>query len=340
MFDTITLIIPTHNRPELLDRALAYYEDFRIRTIIVDSSALPFEAADKFIGVTYLYRPDLQLNEKISYALSSVKTPYVVLCADDDFIVKETLIKCISFLEENKDYSVAMGSNIYFSVIGNTGRKKILVTPIYKGEVAYEIKNENSLDRLHDFFGNYRAIFYGVQRASILHMAFEDLSYVKNLLLNEYASALFPVITGKIKAFDDLYQMREYLGIPQAGIPNIDQIYRDESLYKEYQTIVDRQSAKIAAYTKLDFAALRTKIDQALTGYAKHYELPWYLNIKSRMKRRYVWFLLSDFLSFFPFIQLKEIINVYRIAKVARVGLNKSYINNVSNFLRKYYSDK
>ena len=98
----LSVVIPTYNRPQLLRRALRFLRtEGRIPIIVADGS-LP-DAAEtnaatcKGMGgnVPYFHLPSpagsaAQINnviQRLSMALSMVKTPYVVFCADDDLLV-------------------------------------------------------------------------------------------------------------------------------------------------------------------------------------------------------------------------------------------------------------
>ena len=55
----------------------------------------------------HIYTPGLFFTKKVEVVLDKVKTPYLLMCADDDFIIPKSILQCVSFLEENKDYVIA-----------------------------------------------------------------------------------------------------------------------------------------------------------------------------------------------------------------------------------------
>ena len=69
--------ISTRNRPNYLSRLLHYY------------------------------KPKI-LAESLKYVMSK----FVVLCADDDFLVPESIMKCAKLLKENSDYSISHGLGV------------------------------------------------------------------------------------------------------------------------------------------------------------------------------------------------------------------------------------
>ena len=112
----VTLIIPTHERHHYLERILDYYiniksVDFEI--LIADSSVKAFREIES-PNIKYLHMPYIDLVEKLSIVLKFPRTPYTLICADDDFIIPDTIFKCIDFLDQNSDYSSAQGKYLSF----------------------------------------------------------------------------------------------------------------------------------------------------------------------------------------------------------------------------------
>src|SRR3989304_10621417 len=110
----VSIIIPTYKRHKFLNRVLNYYKDTKIIIYIADSTPEKYENASKY-QCNYYHSPNLFVCEKILKVLQKVKTPYVVFCGDDDFIVPKSIIKCVEFLEANKDFSIAEGRLIAFN---------------------------------------------------------------------------------------------------------------------------------------------------------------------------------------------------------------------------------
>ncbi|MBX3256845.1 MAG: TIGR00180 family glycosyltransferase [Chitinophagaceae bacterium] len=338
MIDKLTLLIPTHNRHGYLSRSLAYYSKWNIHIIVADSTPEPFEQLSLYPKIEYLHFPGSSYSAKLPSSLLHVKTPYIVMCADDDFIVTNTLLKCFDFLENNADYSVAMGSVIYFSLISND--TKVELAPVYKGQLEYHISEEDPFNRVHTFFSNYRTVYYGLHRTDVLKTAFLNTENTQNLLLYEYISGLYPLIAGKVMAFADLYQVREYIGIPQAGITNIDKIFTEQNIRNEYENLLDQQSAVIAQKTGKEKKIIRSNLNSALEKYARHFILPFHLYVKSRLKLWMVWFLLSDKLNFFPFNFIKSHVNKYRLKKIVSYNDNKEQLSKIIQFILEYYRKK
>ena len=206
--DKITLILILHNRHKNLDRLLAYYNDYDFPIIIADSSTEKHVLSKVKNNWFHSYTPGLSFTQKIEIALYKVATPYVAMCADDDFILPESLHQCVLFLEQNKDYSIAQGWAIRYY-------KESIATGNIRYGLLYDISNsiegESPLNRLVEMFSNYRSVLYAVFKTDVLQQSFKGGGKaVKNLFLNEYITAFIPIVFGKYKELPILYQVREF----------------------------------------------------------------------------------------------------------------------------------
>ena len=110
-----TLIILVHYRQWTLPRITEYYADFPGDIIITDSSAEPAPA--NFIRAPrarYIHSKDAFYFRKIRDALEMTKTPYAAVCADDDFVVKNTLAKAARILDSEPEIACVRGRTIRF----------------------------------------------------------------------------------------------------------------------------------------------------------------------------------------------------------------------------------
>lgn len=197
-----------HNRHKNLDRLLEYYDNYGFNILIADSSVEKHHFKNKKPNWSYSYTPLLSFSQKLEVVLASVSTPYVVMCADDDFIIPESIIACASFLESNSDYAVAQGLCIRYER-ENISNGQVEYGAIYKN--AKNIEQNDPLQRLHAMFEDYRSVLYAVFRTEVLQQAYSGAgNVVKNLYLNEYVTAFIPVLFGKSKELPILYQVREY----------------------------------------------------------------------------------------------------------------------------------
>src|SRR3989338_4062781 len=118
--DLLTLVIPTYNGPDFLERALRYYAAQQVRCPIVVADSSPSPAADAnrravdtrrpVLTIRYeRYEPEIHVAQKIARALEDVPSPYAALGADDDFSIPASLERGAAFLASHPDYAMARG---------------------------------------------------------------------------------------------------------------------------------------------------------------------------------------------------------------------------------------
>ena len=206
----ITILIPTHNRPAYLTRSLSWFLSGGFRVIVADSSKTLNDDVSRSQNseLTYLHRPGgyETYTAKIYEALRLVDTPYVALCADDDFILYEGLEQGVRFLDSNPDYAFYQGMAYFFQVIG----KRLAMWPfLYSANLA----NDAWVARVIE---PKNTVFYGVNRSAVALKAFKVLQN-QALVQNENAAGLvdatFTAIvarTGKLMFEQTPFALREY----------------------------------------------------------------------------------------------------------------------------------
>ncbi|HZG23832.1 MAG TPA: TIGR00180 family glycosyltransferase [Chitinophagaceae bacterium] len=267
----ITLIIPSHNRHLYLDRILAYYRSTAIKILVADSTELPYTPKETLENVTYLHIPGFTLTKKIPYVLSLVETPFVVMCADDDFTTPEAIRQCVGFLLENEDYTSALGNCIcYRKNSVNSGHVKFAA--MYTDRLSYQFVAADPFQRLKNFFQVYRTIFYAVHRTKVINDAFKGADKViTNLFLNEYNSAILPVLKGKIAGLPFLMQVREFAeNSDDKTTINLDAVFTDHEYSAAYQAFLDFEAPRMAEATGTDAETCRAKLDTILMDHAKY----------------------------------------------------------------------
>jgi glycosyltransferase domain-containing protein len=234
----ITLVLILHGRHENLDRQLVYYKESGIPILVADSSKEKHVFSQPILdNLLYEYTPGITYTQKIEHVLQIVNTPYVVLCADDDFIVPEGIDACIEFLEKNKDYSVAQGLIIrYYKELVNN---KVRFDTLYENNISND--SDNVETRLFQLFNPYKSLLYAVHRTDLLKKTFISAgNSIKNLFLNEYLVSIIPTLFGKTKELDSLYQIREFaLDSDDKTSINLDVLLFDDKMKLEYESFLE-----------------------------------------------------------------------------------------------------
>lgn len=206
-----TLVIPTYNRPDLLDRLLSYLErrgaDFPI--LVLDSSPEPAAgrnaarcAAAGGRVERIAYPADKDPYEKVADGMRAVATPYVSLCADDDILLLSGLRACLQALQARPDAAAAHGTYLNFSDGPDSFNLEYLV---YRGP---GIAGADAVARLQALFAAYEAVYYAVMRTEVARTAFMRTGEMETVLGRELLSGALTVVQGEALRLPQLYYAR------------------------------------------------------------------------------------------------------------------------------------
>jgi glycosyltransferase domain-containing protein len=199
----LTVVIPTHNRHKNILKSIKYYSNWNCNVFILDSSDIPIYF-DSTPNIKYLHTPDLSFTRKIYNGLCNVKTSYVCLCADDDYLAFNGIIDGIFFLDHNFDYVSVQGKYVQFTITG----KDVLCFPLYESLLTgMHISSENIRERLIQAAKNGMQQIYSLHRINVLK---ETFSIIDDLFsFAEFNSNLVPMFIGKHYVIDSFWMARD-----------------------------------------------------------------------------------------------------------------------------------
>jgi len=205
IFDKITVIIPTHERHNFLERSLDYWSQLDIKIIVIDSSV------DKYTGqvlenIVYFHYPDKSFVEKIAKVLSQIETDYSAICADDDFITETGILESLIYLDSNEKFVSAQGRYIAFWF---NEQESIDFSPRYAGARNYEVSHDDANERMNLSMSPYMHQFYAVQKTKILKEAFSVCVKHNYMRGWELDVSLIASIYGNHKTLPVFYGARE-----------------------------------------------------------------------------------------------------------------------------------
>ena len=126
----LTIVVNTKNRPRLLHASLKYMAVNRLnaKIVITDASSpevwkINDDSIKNLINddqCVHISPSDGRQFPSIIEGLSRVKTPYSIVCGDDDFFIVDGLNSCVAFLEENPSFSACIGKVMQFQELGTT----------------------------------------------------------------------------------------------------------------------------------------------------------------------------------------------------------------------------
>ncbi len=268
MLKDLTMIIPTHDRHQYLDRVLVYYSGLEIKVVVVDSSPERYVNCDLFPNVTYFHFPNLGLVEKCERVVEELKTDHVIMCADDDYSIPESIRKMLLFLKENDDYSAALGAYVCYHKFS----KGTVQAPIYLSSLDIDVNDVTAVERLSKFFLPAPIfLFYSVQKTENLKDLFKLLDKYE---LKEFPGIwsllvqIIPAINGKVRVLPKFFSAREW-DYRSAGynFQYIEEIVRNEKTRFAYYKLIDLLSDYVSQKDGVNFEEAKGFVEKLFDGY-------------------------------------------------------------------------
>lgn len=296
----VDIVIPTHNRVDLLQRILDYYSkyDNEFNFIIADSSSPENKTRNKKLINTYsklkiLYISNFpqNLHQHIKFAnmVKYIKSKYVCFCPDDDFIIPNGIRECIDFLEKNPDYVAAHGSYIGFYLFKFLGYK------IFQWNFRYShhsILQRSPEKRLLAHLSNFTLVMWAVRRTDVVKACYKEFlkANFDPYLLLMYGELLPDVLTavyGKIKRLKTFYAARQYFFSIATNYYTLTDAYNTEKFdleYTKFKSSLINNLIKKANISKNKAAKI---IDSAMNKYLKYSYQEYLINRINRGLRHF-----------------------------------------------------
>lgn len=213
----ITILLTIYNRLEYTIKWLDFAEKQKIPfDIFISDGGNIHDIKKKLnlkkrnLNITYrkfkFFKNYKNIYQKYFFVIKYIKTKFVIVAEDDDFINIDGFIKSSNFLLNNKDYGSVKGINLLGEFILNGSNP---ISFVLRNENSsnneQDLRNENSEFRLIDFFKRKNfSIFNGLHRTKNLRKVFDFLGKrdFYNLYITELIFVLILVYLGKIKRFD------------------------------------------------------------------------------------------------------------------------------------------
>jgi len=257
----LTVVLLSHNRPAFLRRALTYYSALQCRVLVLDSSAQPLDSPEtEHSAVDYQHVPQYAywgFQSKLTYGIGLVETPYMVLAADDDFIVHASLNASVEFLQANADYGMCHGYCMMYASqansVGYLRRDK---------KVREDYNDERAEDRIVSYMGQYLPPFYAVTRTQLLKDFFEAMPD-NGFEWMEIGHVFYLLARGKARILPIPYVVREV---------NIGNSEHNTEVYHKLSYLDPKTVAEREAFAEF-LAALPTQIAQPDAESGKQFAL-------------------------------------------------------------------
>ncbi|MGE8064021.1 glycosyltransferase family 2 protein [Pseudomonas sp. NPDC089569] len=203
--ELLTVVLISHNRPAFLRRAMKYYGALPCRVLVLDSATEPFKG--ELPDVDYQHVPQFAYSgfqAKIAHGVEQVTTPYMVLAADDDFIVHDALFESVDFLEENRDYGMCHGYCLMYLTLGGS-------VSYYRRDkkVCEDYSSERAQDRVVDYMSQYLPPFYAVTRTDLMKSWYSLLPPGTSFQWQEIGHVYYMLACAKARILPSAYVVRE-----------------------------------------------------------------------------------------------------------------------------------
>ena len=210
----ITILLTIYNRLEYTKKWIDFAEQQKVPFNIfisdggnIENIKNKLDLDSRKLKIIYhkfkFYKNYKNIYEKYFYAINKIKTKYVIIAEDDDYINVEGFIKSAIFLKKNKDYSSVKGINCLGELMVNNGK---LLSLALRNENAenreVSLRQQNSEDRLVSYFKSSPiSIFNGLNTVKSLKKVFKILGTKDflNLYITELILVLILINEGKIK---------------------------------------------------------------------------------------------------------------------------------------------
>jgi len=212
-----SVVVPTFNGTPYLRRLLDYFRNIAFDGSIVlsDNSSgehrefvmqCPREYADLDIEVQQ-FPHDIRFLDKMVRTLETIASRFVMLHAHDDFMIPRAVERCVMFLNEHPDYSVARGRVAMVRLAREHG-ENVQVSLVPHPMRGYE--EDEAATRVLHHVERYASTFYSVHRREPLIESFQRTeAATKNVIFFQYLSSCISVLRGKVRCMDELFYVRQ-----------------------------------------------------------------------------------------------------------------------------------
>jgi len=173
LLNQLTIIIPTCESPENLERSIEYWRDTPVTVHIVDGSATPWFSGEQLKDlprVTYHHFPRIGNEEswgnycrRMREASLLPVTRYSALCADDDAFTISGLLAILKTLESDQKIDAMIGRNASYDRTESMPTWRVCYSDIRNSK---EFRSEDVSVRLHNrHFAPW--LYYGIVRTDL-----------------------------------------------------------------------------------------------------------------------------------------------------------------------------
>jgi glycosyltransferase domain-containing protein len=278
-----SVVIPNLNGTSFLRRALDYLRDnaFPGQIVLCDSSSGEHRrfvagCADRYDDLwieTHQYDENIRFLDKLVATLEKIDSRYVMLHANDDFMVPAAVGRCVEFLIAHPDHAAARGRVAMFALSTARGlqRGEVPVSLIPHPMRAYP--QADAAERVIAHVENYASTFYSVHERKGLIESFRlTEAATKNVIFFQYLSSCLTALQGRIHCAEELFYIRQGHGdswssrLKRGDYEHWPLLITSPDFSRHYQDFRSALCAQVARKTGLAAAEFGPRLDNASLG--------------------------------------------------------------------------
>ena len=223
LLSQLTIVIPTCEKPENLERAIEYWRDTSVTVHIVDGSKTPWFPIGKLLDVptiNYHHTPP-ENNEgiwgnycrRMRYGAVLPTTKYSALCADDDAFTISGLCAILNAFENDSTVDAMIGRSALYERNGITLNWRLQYADL-RNSPDYR-SDDVSVRLLNDFRAPY--IYYGVAKTHLWRQLFQ-ISFKFEILTTEKLMRIVDRALCRIQIIETIVWLRQGY-VPRTNVP-------------------------------------------------------------------------------------------------------------------------
>jgi glycosyltransferase domain-containing protein len=209
----VTFVIPSvHRRTNHLRSCLEHLRDCGVGAQILISDHSQEPDRHKIVGLVseigppqakvIHHPPSMHFLERLSDCAEQATTPYVVVHADDDFMMPNALESCAAFLDAHEDFAACQGRTFFFRL--HPSRRS---AP--SSHRSLSRKEPGVPQRVAEHCANFTPTLYALTRREAFIRANRGaLGFTQNVIFWQYLSSCLLLREGKLRTLDPLYYLR------------------------------------------------------------------------------------------------------------------------------------
>jgi glycosyltransferase domain-containing protein len=283
---------------------------FPFHIVIADGEVHPaidrvLSDAGNFPNISYEYHRHCDVTftdffRKCAETARKVKTKYVMMSDNDDFLVVAGILRSIAHLEREPDYVCAGGEIPNFTVVPEAGDPRNLVGAMAGLTFGYaqgvhDIAFASASERVMDVLNRYHVTYYHAFRTAALQLIFEEAEAhdFSDLSVHELFCAARTVTLGKVKSDPSVVSY-----VRQTGTSMLSTYYKDwvhhllrSNLPRDYREMASAIALEVARMEGTNADEFRELVLDAHAAHLRHmlahtmmrYRFPRLFRLKRRL---------------------------------------------------------